>query len=282
MCDEPFVVPAEGVVEYQYFTVDPGWTTDKWIQATETRPGNRAVVHHIRVDVRTENVDDAFPRGGGIGGYVPGNAPYAWAPGTAIHVPAGAKLKFQVHYTPNGTVQRDRSRIGICFADPRSIKKIVNCTDVNETRIRIPAGDPDFVIKTQHTFSKDTLLLSLTPHMHARGKSFKFETESLDGTREVLLDVPNYDFNWQLRYILAEPRLMRNGTKLHCTAHFDNSADNLANPDPTQVVVFGDQTWNEMMNGFYTSIDPDLDVACLALVALSLTAPSKGSDASNK
>jgi hypothetical protein len=103
--------------------------------------------------------------------------------------------------------------------------------------------------------------MNLTPHMHLRGKSFKYEAEYPDGTREVLLDVPNYDFNWQLRYMLAEPKLMPKGTRLHCTAHFDNSADNLANPDATAEVTFGDQTWEEMMFGFYTSIDPKQDLS---------------------
>lgn len=272
MSDEPYTVAAEGLIPYQYFTVDPGWKTDRWIAATETRPGNRQVVHHIRVDVQPKNVTDAFPRGAGIGGYVPGNEPYTWPAGCAIHVPAGAKLVFQIHYTPNGTEQQDRSQIGIRFADPRTVKKIVRGTDVNETRLKIPAGEPDYKVEAQHLFDKDTLLLSLTPHMHARGKSFKFEAEFADGTREVLLDVPHYDFNWQLRYVFAEPRLMPRGARLHCTAHFDNSADNLANPDPTKVVTYGDQTWDEMMVGFYTAIDPHLDVACRALVAASLAA----------
>ena len=97
--------------------------------------------------------------------------------------------------------------------------------------------------------------------MHLRGKSFKYEAEYPDGTAEVLLDVPNYDFNWQIRYMLEEPKLMPKGTKLRCTAHFDNSADNLANPDPAKVVTFGEQTWEEMMFGFYTSIDPKQDLS---------------------
>ena len=122
--DQPFRVPAEGVLPYQFFTVDPGWTADKWIQATEPRPGNRAIVHHINVQVQPENVSDAFPREG-IGTYGPGFMPTICPPGTAIHVPANSKLVFQVHYTPRGTEQQDRSMIGIRFADPRTVKKIV-------------------------------------------------------------------------------------------------------------------------------------------------------------
>jgi peroxiredoxin/mono/diheme cytochrome c family protein len=260
MRDKPFSVPAEGVVDYQFYSVDPGWTTDKWIQATEARPGNRSVVHHIIVFVQPKNGGgDAFSRGG-IGGYAPGITPNLCPPGTAIHVPAGSKLVFQLHYTPNGSPQEDRSMIGICFADQRTVKKMVRGGMVGDASFQIPPGDPNYEIKAKHMFLKDTLLLSLTPHMHLRGKSFKYEAEYPDGTHEVLLDVPAYDFNWQLRYMFDDPKLMPKGTRLHCTAHFDNSPGNLANPDPTKTVSFGDQTWEEMMFGFYTSIDPKQDL----------------------
>ena len=106
--------------------------------------------------------------------------------------------------------------------------------------------------------------------MHMRGRSFKNEAEYPDGTTEVLLDLPNYDFNWQLRYMLAEPKLMPKGAKLNCTAHFDNSADNLSNPDPTKAVTFGEQTWEEMMFGFYTGMDPNQDLKRMALLTGTL------------
>ena len=150
------------------------------------------------------------------------------------HLCAGrleAGLPVALH--PNGVEQDDRSMIGIKFADPKTVKKMVRGGMVGDVGFTIPPGDANYEIKAKHMFLKDTLLLNLTPHMHLRGKSFKYEAEYPDGTREVLLDVPNYDFNWQLRYMLAEPKLMPKGTRLHCTAHFDNSADNLANPDPT-------------------------------------------------
>jgi hypothetical protein len=142
------------------------------------------------------------------------------------------------------------------LADPKTVKKAVRGGLVGDPQLRIPAGDANFLVEARHLFLKDTLLLNLTPHMHLRGKDFKYEAEYPDGTKEVLLDVPHYDFNWQLRYMFEEPKLMPKGTRLHCTAHFDNSAANLANPDPTREVTFGEQTWDEMMFGFYTSIDP--------------------------
>ena len=270
MGDQPFTVPAEGLVEYQYYTVDPGWTTDKWIQATESRPGNRGVVHHIIVFVQPKGGGEIFTRGG-MGGYAPGMTPNICPPGTAILVPANSKLVFQMHYAANGTQQEDRSMIGIRFADPKTVTKKVGGGLVGDMAFKIPAGDPNYEVNARHLFLKDTLLLSLTPHMHMRGKSFKYEAEYPDGTTEVLLDVPNFDFNWQLRYMLEEPKLMPKGAKLRCTAHFDNSADNLANPDPTKVVTFGEQTWEEMMFGFYTSIDPTQDLSLSGLADNAVT-----------
>jgi peroxiredoxin len=277
--DEPYTVPAEGVVDYQYFTVDPGWTEDKWIQATESRPGNRGVVHHIIAFVQPpEGKRDSGGRGG-IGGYAPGITPTICQPGTAMYVPAGSKLTFQMHYTPNGSVQKDRSLIGIFFANPKDVKKVYRGGVCGDTAFSIPPGDPNHEVTGRHRFLKDTLLMNLTPHMHLRGKDFKYVAEYPDGTSEVLLNVPHYDFNWQIRYTLAEPKLMPKGTRLTCTAHFDNSADNPANPDPKATVTYGDQTWEEMMFGFYNTVDPDQDLTKENSVAKTAATDS---DASNK
>jgi peroxiredoxin/mono/diheme cytochrome c family protein len=274
MSEEPFVLPADGTLKYQYFTVDPGWNTDKWIQVSEPRPGNRAVVHHINVHVKSENATDVIPPEG-IGTYGPGFPPMICPPGTAIHVPAYSKIEFQVHYTPGGGEQQDRSMIGVRFADPRTVKKIVRQPCVEEKTFKIPPEVPYYEVRGSVTFSKDSLLLSLLPHMHLRGKTFRYEAEYPDGTTEVLLDVPNFNFNWQLRYIFNEPKLMPKGTKMRCIAHFDNSSDNLANPDPKRAVTWGEQTWDEMLQGAYYVVDAGPDVACIALVALSLTSDVK-------
>jgi len=271
---EPFEVPAVGFVEYQYFTVDPGWETDRWIQATEVRPGNRAVVHHVRVYVEPQRVTDPFPRDG-IGWYSPGLTPTACPAETAIYVPAHAKIEFQVHYTPIGTPQQDRTMIGIRFADPRTVKKMVHNPTIDYRDFDIPAGDPNYRVYAYHDFPRDTYILSLLPHMHTRGKDFLFEAVYPDGRHEILLHVPHYDFNWQLSYTLAEPKLLPKGSKLYCLGHFDNSADNPANPDPTKVVTWGQQSWDEMLEGIYTAIEAGPDASCAALVALSLTESEK-------
>lgn len=252
--DEPVAVQAEGVVKYQYFVIDPGFTEDKWIQAAEARPDNRAVVHHI---VAMFVPPGEKPSGGARGamiGYAPGMPPNHFPPGAAMLVPAGSKVVFQMHYTPNGKPLHDRSYVGLKFADAAQVKYRMGGGMAPNRFFEIPPGADNHEVRSQHHFTKDARLLTLTPHMHLRGKSFRYEAEYPDGTREILLDIPHYDFNWQLRYTLAEPKLLPKGTKLLCTAHFDNSEGNLANPDPTKPVRWGDQTWEEMMIGYFSTI----------------------------
>jgi hypothetical protein len=255
MRDQPFQVPAAGEVRYQYFVVDPGFTEDKWIQAAECRPGNRAVVHHIIVAIA--------PAGGGRGRDVgelhsdwltataPGGRPLMLREGMAKLVPAGSRLVFQMHYTPNGTPQEDRSCVGFKFADPQTVKRQVGTDKASTNGFRIPPGEPNHKVEAWHSFGEDRLMLAMFPHMHLRGKAFRYTAVYPTGDREVLLDVPRYDFNWQNSYEFAEPMLMPRGTRLFCEAWYDNSEDNLANPDPTATVRWGDQTWEEMMIGYF-------------------------------
>ncbi len=256
MADKPFDVQATGVLPYQMFVVDPGWKEDKWIKAIEPRPGNPSVVHHILLFV----IPPDGNMGGGIGtdnsylgAYAPGLRPEPLPTGLAQFVPAGSKLIFQMHYTPTGTEQKDRSYCGFVFADPKDVKKEVRVSSAVNAVFEIPPGEDDFAVKARYIFKDDTLLLTLMPHMHLRGKAFRYEAVYPDGRREVLLDVPRYDFGWQTSYRLSEPKFMPRGTLLECFAKFDNSEDNLNNPDPKAAVRFGDQTFEEMMIGFFES-----------------------------
>lgn len=251
--DEPVTVPAEGVVQYQYYTVDPGFTEDVWISQAEARPDNRAVVHHLVVWFQAPGERRSGPRGTLIG-FAPGMPPNRFPAGSAMLVKAGSKMVFQVHYTPNGTEQQDRSSVGLKFVDASEVTRRVGGGPVPNMQFAIPPGDGNFEVRSSKIFWKDAILLTLTPHMHLRGKSFRYELQYLDGSKEILLDVPRFDFNWQLRYELAEPKLIPKGSRMICTAYFDNSASNPANPDPTQEVRWGDQTWEEMMIGYYSTI----------------------------
>ena len=257
MRDKPFTVPADGTIEYQYFTVDPGFKQDVWVKAAECRPGNRTVVHHIIVymiphDAHVEgNLPEGVPGHELLAGTAPGNPPTILPEGMAVRVPAGTKFVFEMHYTAVGVQAQDLSSIGLVFADPEKVRYEAQTGLAINPYFEIPAGAHDHEVTSKKTFRKDGLLISLMPHMHLRGAAFRYELHYQDGRREVLLDIPHYDFNWQNTYYLAEPKFVPKGTRLYCVARFDNSEDNLANPDPTQPVRWGLQTWEEMMIGWF-------------------------------
>ena len=264
MSQQPFEVPAEGTVEYQWFHVDPGFKADRWIRATEARPGNRAIVHHVTVYFHPPGDLSKLRLNAGIdllGGYNPGGDPWIMPPGCALLVPAGSQISFEMHYTPNGVAQSDRSSIGLVFAEPHEVEGRVLSVMPAATDLEIPPGAANHEIAVDYRVPADVDLLFLRPHMHLRGKSFRYEALWPDGRRETLLDVPKYDFNWQHSYVLAEPRRLPKGTTIHCVAHFDNSADNLSNPDPSATVHWGDQSWEEMLIGIFAVVRADRDLA---------------------
>lgn len=253
--DKPFAVPATGVVEYRYVPVDPGFTEDRFVVATEARPGNPAVVHHIIAFLQLPG-EQNISLGKMLIGYAPGTSPLIFPPGSAMRIPAGTKLLFEMHYTPNGTAQTDHSYIGLKFVDPSEVTSEVVGLQALNSKFRIPANDNNYIVTAKQRFAEDVTLLSVTPHMHLRGKSFRYDAVYPDGSTETLLDVPKYDFNWQLRYEFAEPKLMPKGTVVTCTAAFDNSTANPNNPDSSKVVTWGQQSWEEMMIGFFTGVRP--------------------------
>ncbi|MCI0333538.1 MAG: thioredoxin family protein [Planctomycetes bacterium] len=256
---ESFTVPADagpGGVPYQRFRVPTGFAEDKWIVGGEIRPGNSAVVHHTIVFVvppgSKRRHDRIF-----LFAYVPG---LRWDPlpaRSAKRVPAGYDLVFEMHYTPNGSEQTDKTEIGLLFADIDEIDQEVITTEVGSDSFEIPPGAEGHVVTaTSQPTKRELTLLSMSPHMHLRGKAFRYELVLPTGEREILLDVPAYDFNWQTRYVLAEPRQLPVGSAIYCRAVFDNSTANPANPDPTQSVRWGDQSWEEMMLGFFDVVLP--------------------------
>jgi peroxiredoxin len=261
--EEPFTVPATvgpAGVPYQHFRVPTNFKEDKWIAVSEVQPGNRAVVHHtiVYLEPPGKKGRDNWIF---LSAYVPGLRTDPMPAGAAKRIPAGSTLIFEMHYTPNGSVQQDTTRIGFVFADLKQIDKEVITTEVGNKEFEIPPGAESVVVTaTSRPTTKELTLLSLSPHMHLRGKAFRYELVLPNGEREVLLDVPEYDFNWQTRYRLAEPRRVPVGSLIHCRAVYDNSQTNLANPDRTKTVRWGDQSWDEMMLGFFDVILPRDDM----------------------
>lgn len=249
---EEFEVPAEGVVPYKHYEIDPGFTEDKWVKMAEARPGSPSVLHHVVVYIIRPGQRQPLAADGTLStlvGWAPGDLGLICPPDTALRIPKGSKLRFELHYTPNGTKTKDRSICGITFAEkPPKFELFMN--EFANMGIQLPPHDPHYRADATLKFPHDARLLALVPHMHWRGKDYRYEVRYPDGKTETVLSVPRWDFNWQSMYRFAEPLKLPAGTRLYSVAHWDNSRNNPYNPDPSKTVRFGLQTWEEMMVGW--------------------------------
>jgi thiol-disulfide isomerase/thioredoxin len=260
---QPYTVAAKGTVQYQYFPVDLKFDEDKWIVAAEARPGNRSVVHHLIFLYVPPGAKYGPPEAAllnALATFAPGMPAWEARPGMARRVPAGSKFYFQVHYTPSGIEATDLSRAGIVFAGDEQIEKQLQANAVVNMRFRIPPKQDNVEVKAEFGFGSDMQIISMLPHMHLRGKAFRIESQQPGGKRELVLNVPRYDFNWQNIYVFSQPLKVRQGTMLFCTATYDNSENNPANPDPTSTVTWGDQTWEEMLVAQFEAVQEEQDL----------------------
>jgi hypothetical protein len=270
---KPFSVPAAGVIDYQYVIVPTDFREDKWVEMLEVRPTDRAVVHHIIAYLREpgsnyfkdqkpgvfftapppkvdEKTDTSALPSDFLVGYAPGQPAEILQPGEGKLIKAGSDIVFEVHYTPNGTPTKDQTKLGLVFAKALPKDRVLTLSASNGT-FKIPPGDPDYRVDASFEIQRDLKLVALHPHMHSRGKSFEYRLVFPDGKRETILSVPVYNWHWQLWYDFLKPVDLPRGTKIECTAHFDNSKNNPENPDPSKAVIWGQQSWDEMMVGFF-------------------------------
>jgi hypothetical protein len=262
---QDFHIPASGTLDYQYILIKGNFEKDTWISQAEVRAGNRALVHHVIAFVRPPNskwMKDAIPgvpfvpkdgEGGSgdfLAGYAPGFVPMMLPEGRAVMIKAGSDIVLQMHYTANGHEGIDRTKVGFVFAKGPVTERVMTLA-ATTNKFAIPAGDPNYEVDAAFEFGGDAKIIGYIPHMHLRGKSFVFKASYPTGESETLLDVPHYDFNWQLTYYPAKDLAVSKGTKIECAAHYDNSVNNKNNPDATKVVKFGEQSWDEMMFGFF-------------------------------
>ncbi|MFN0103189.1 MAG: thiol-disulfide isomerase [Bryobacteraceae bacterium] len=273
---KPFEVKDSGTIDYTYFVLPLNLKEDTWISAAEVRPGNREVVHHVIAFVRPpgskwlrnaplgepylpKRGEGGTPFGQWVSAYAPGMPPDTMLPGQGRLLKAGSDVVLQMHYTASGKAAKDQTRIGFAFSKQPAKERVVTLA-AGTDKFAIPPGDPDYEVRSSLTLHEDTKLVTLLPHMHLRGKSFEMRAVFPTGETEVLLNVPRYDFNWQLVYRPNEQKLLPKGTKIECTARFDNSANNKHNPDPSATVRFGEQSWDEMMIGFFdVAVAPHMD-----------------------
>jgi hypothetical protein len=271
----PFKVPAHGTIEYQFVVLPLAFAEDKWVEALEIRPGNRAVVHHVTAVLREagskwlrevppgvmrpkrgESIESTGLQSssGSIGSYTPGQPPAQFRPGRAMLIRAGSDLVLEIHYTANGTATEDRTRVGFVFAKTPPTEMVRRFSLVN-TKLTIPPGDPSYSVAASAMLRSNMKLISLHPHMHLRGKSAQVTVAMPDGTTRTLLKVSHYDPMWQLRYNLSDEVELPYGTRLDVNWGFDNSRHRY-NPDPTATVHWGDQTWEEMALMSFEAVVP--------------------------
>jgi hypothetical protein len=263
---EPFQIPADGTVPYTYVTIPTHLDHDIWIRGLEYKTTDRRVLHHIIGDL-VEGSGGPTPKPSptrdrsrkeisGLGGYVPGRLDNMFDEGVAKKIPAGADIVLQMHYTTIGQAVSDKLQIGVMLAkEPPTKLRAAGGGQMPNATFTIPPGDPNYEVTAKQIVGKDTYLSTLYPHMHVRGKDAAYKVIYPDGREEVLLRVPKYDFNWQLTYKLAEPKFLPAGSTLMIVAHYDNSAANRFNPDPTAAVKWGEQTWEEMLIGYFGTIE---------------------------
>lgn len=255
----PEQIPATGVLDLRHQILHAPFTNDVWIGALDVKPGNRKVLHHVTL--RTIYPEQTVADQVGIAGWNPGYTPRRYPEGTGKLLKKGVKFHIDLHYITIGTPQTDQTEIGF-YVLPEPPKVALESRAIWDAEISIPSGEPNLRASALASFDRDTLLYDLRPHMHWRGSWFKFELLYPDGKRETLLSVPRYDFNWQMTYVLAEPKRVPAGAWMLCSGGFDNSSRNPANPDPTKRVRWGEQSWDEMFIGhFSASVESGLSVA---------------------
>jgi len=279
-----FPVPASGTLQYTFLVSQLNLDKDQWISAAEWKIDQRQLVHHINAFVRPQG--SSYVKDAPIGkmyvaskderaarrtdereidrrelllGYEPGYIPQTWGDGRAKLIKAGSDMVFEIHYTANGKAAVDSSELGIYFAKTAPRERVLTISPA-DSKLEIPPGESNYRSNVTATLLADAKLVSLQPHMHLRGKAYKIELEE---PRTTLINVPEYDFNWQTTYFLKEPLPLKKGTVISCTAWFDNSTNNRFNPDPTKTITWGDQSWEEMNVGFMeiaipASADPDI------------------------
>jgi peroxiredoxin len=265
-------VPATGYVSYQYAVlaactddaaaapVDYEFPDDTWVQAIQILPGERRALHHANLYIIQPPPLEKIPTF--LTGHVPGGEVTRYGRNSGILIPRGGKLRLQLHYVTSGKELVDRTQVGIVFAK-EPIHHRTKCLMMINNKFQIPPFDPAYEMHANGTFADDALGVGLYIHMHLRGKDMTFLARYPDGTRETLLSVPNYSFDWQMSYVWAPgAKRFPAGTEIETVSHYDNSPLNPFNPDPAKTVKEGQQTYQEMNYGFffYTDANEKLDI----------------------
>jgi hypothetical protein len=253
-------LPATGYIPYRYVVLPYVFPHDTWVQGIQIMPSNPRVVHHANLAFvsmsKGWDEDHNF-----LTGKVPGGLNVDLKSGTAMKIPKGVSLIYQIHYVTTGKEETDQISVGLRFAK-EPIHKQVRYKIIGDYKFKIPPGASAWPVTAQRELECDATGIGLFSHMHLRGKDSSFFAHYPDGKTETLLVLPNYSFDWQLSYVWEGGHQFPKGTKIECSSHFDNSRFNPFNPNPEATVTNGPQTHDEMMQGFffYTANDEHLNL----------------------
>jgi len=265
----PYPVAADGADDYRCFVIPTNYPGDRYVTGVEVRPGNSRIVHHVLVYLDAHHLarkilskdgkpgfesfgGPGFPPSGSLGGWAPGLDPEILPSGLGYLLPKGADIVVQVHYHKDGKPETDLTKIGLKFTTV-PVDKRLRSEAVGDEGFVIPAGAKDFPVQASMTLNRDVTVLNVIPHMHLLGKDMKVVATLPDGEKKDLITVDHYDYNWQTRYAYKTPIKLPSGTQISMVAHYDNSTDNLRNPNsPPKQVTFGEHTTDEMCFAFFT------------------------------
>ncbi|PCI82474.1 MAG: hypothetical protein COB20_00390 [SAR86 cluster bacterium] len=253
-----FTVPATGVLDYENVTIELPFEGDVWVKSVQHLPGDRRVLHHLLSYIVPADYAEEIIEGENdnyrefLEGYAPGKDEAVTYPEkTGVFVPKGSAVQMSLHYTTFGKEAIDSTKLGLYFAEEEPDYQYSTYSLSHGGRnIEIPPGVSDHAMRASHVFEEEVLLHGLRPHMHYRGKRMRFSVVYPDGTKDQIINVPDYNFAWQPTYRLSEPMLLPAGSRVMIEGAFDNSQYNLGNPDPAAAVRGGAQSWDEMFIGY--------------------------------
>lgn len=256
---EDFTIPATGVIDYRYPIIDLPFDKDVYVKAIQFIPTERSVVHHMIASVVEPQYSrdmESEERGEVrfLEGYAPGKeAATVFPEGTGVFIPKGYKIRLDSHYTPMGREVKDHTAIGLYLADevPEHEFRTYRLSHEGPNLV-IPPGEMDHEMYASYVFDKEVTFYAFRPHMHTRGKDMRAKVIYPDNSTEDLINVANYNFNWQPTYRLEEPMVLPAGSRVVIEGAFDNSIYNPGAADPTIASVGGLQTWDEMFAGYLT------------------------------
>jgi len=258
-------VPATGVVDFRFEYSELGLSEDKWLRAVAYDVGDQSVLHSLMVYAlkpgisKVDTLSLVHPSNAEfISIYVPGRGDDEFSADSGFLLEKGHDLAFKIRYVSSGRETQDSTRIGLYFRDKPKMQ--VHNIPVFRDDLAIRAGEPNYQVVAQSSpIEQDAYIEAVAPQMHGRGVSMRLFVRNEDSARTPIINVANYNFNWQFNYQLRERMLVPAGSVLEAETSYDNSSANVYNPDPEADARYGVTTWDEILSHYVRTVSPIID-----------------------